>query len=635
MSTQDNDQHSNPHNGKISLSHGVAAWWFGSRGLNTWMLLLVPLIVAAVFWPAIHNGFVWDDWGYLFNVEYSTTEHWVQALTQPLLSFPNYYRPLPVASFIAEIHLRGGHDPGGMHFTNVVLHAFNAALVTALAFRLGRHRGASVNYALAAAIVAGTMYGCHPALVEVTAWISGRFDLLLTLFLLLALLANTLESHPIARPILVGTAFFAAALTKEMAVIFPFVLVAWNMAWTPQPILPLRALLSNTKKRGELAVYLSIILAGLLYLILRHWSLGNIYTQSAVSFAGAHASFLQKILFSAEALARYLFLAINPYSGISVVHPHPYPVPFDDLIAWASLTLIMVLLITLIFLIRRHPSTGWLWTMLPIALLPVIHILGIPIGDNIIHDRYLTYPLTLYALAITPLLIWLFRADSFPIAKQHIVKRAFMALIVILLIANIVNVRITIPLWRDDLSLWTWGSTHSPDSMFALSNLGSVYFENKQYPKALELGLKTAKLRPEFYAGYRLAGKALLELGEKQDGLAFLQLAVARLGATPSAETYIDLADAYMQLGQYKKAEEILLPLSTKEPMNRNLNLLLGIYYSRLGDHVLADQAFEKSQLFYTTEVQTARKKMYDEVLASNKYPKLTAKQQPPQRTPP
>jgi hypothetical protein len=581
--------------------------------------LLVPLIVAAVFWPAIHNGFVWDDWGYLFNVEYSTTEHWLQALTQPLLSFPNYYRPLPVASFIAEIHLRGGHDPGGMHFTNVILHAINAALVAVLAFRLARHHGAPADKARMAAIVAGLAYGCHPALVEVTAWISGRFDLLLTLFLLLALLANTFESHRIARPLLVGLAFFAAALTKEMAVIFPFVLVAWNMAWSPQPLLPLNNLLTKMKQRGDLSVYLSIILVGLFYLGLRHWSLGKIYTLSAESFAGTHASFLQKMLFSAEAFTRYLFLVINPYSGIGVVHPHPNPVPYDDLIAWASIALTTILLICLILLVRRCPSMGWLWTMLPISLLPVIHILGIPIGDNIIHDRYLTYPLTFFALGITPLLV---RLVSDPVVKQQRLKWAIMALITCLLTANIVNVRITIPLWKNDFSLWSWGVARSPESMFARSNLGSVYFENKQYSMALEQGLKAAELRPEFYAGFRLAGRSLLELGEKQDGLAFLQAAVDRLGTTPSADTFIDLADAYMRTGQYKKAETILLSVSTKEPLNRNLNRTFGILYTRLGDQKRADQAFEKSQLFYPSEIQAELRKKYAEDLAGDKYPK-------------
>jgi tetratricopeptide (TPR) repeat protein len=262
---------------------------------------------------------------------------------------------------------------------------------------------------------------------------------------------------------------------------------------------------------------------------------------------------------------------------------------------------------------------GWLWTMLPISLLPVIHILGIPIGDNIIHDRYLTYPLTFFALGITPLLV---RLVSDPVVKQQRLKWAIMALITCLLTANIVNVRITIPLWKNDFSLWSWGVARSPESMFARSNLGSVYFENKQYSMALEQGLKAAELRPEFYAGFRLAGRSLLELGEKQDGLAFLQAAVDRLGTTPSADTFIDLADAYMRTGQYKKAETILLSVSTKEPLNRNLNRTFGILYTRLGDQKRADQAFEKSQLFYPSEIQAELRKKYAEDLAGDKYPK-------------
>jgi hypothetical protein len=97
---------------------------------------------------------------------------------QPLDFSPNYFRPLALSSLLVQIWVWQA-NPAPFHAANVLIHLVNAALVCALGLRLlgGRWQG----------LLAGALYGAHPALVESVAFVSSRYDLLATLFLLLAL----------------------------------------------------------------------------------------------------------------------------------------------------------------------------------------------------------------------------------------------------------------------------------------------------------------------------------------------------------------------------------------------------------------------------------------------------------------
>lgn len=583
-----------------------------------------------VFLPATANGFVWDDWISLFRVEYSLPRFWVSELTSPLPFSRNYYRPVPVASFIAEIYLHGGPDPYAMHLTNVLLHGLNTTLVAILAFQLGRHYQAPITHVRIASIAAGLVYGCHPALVEAAAWVSGRFDLLLTTFLLLALLANTLTTDRILRPVLVGLAFFTAALCKETAVAFPFVLIAWNLAWDPRSLWPLRTLFADMHRRGELVVYLAVILAGVLYLLLRNGSLGHLLKMQYLSGEAFSALTLQKILFSAETLGRYLYTILNPYSSISVTHPHDYPALLDDMEAWASLAASIAVIAALVLLIRRNPRIGWLWAAMLVSLGPLLHIFPIAIGDNITHDRFLTYPLTFFSLALTPLLITLLRVDTHQDPQLRTLKRGTIALATSLIAFSIVNVRVTIPLWRNDATLWSWAVVRTPDSFLAQVNMSNAYIVARDFTKAIEHATKTIEIAPTHYAGYSMVGKALLIDNKPREALGFLRKASEMTQASPDGNysgILTNLAHAYLQLGQYEDAEPVLIQAGALAPLNRTINQLLYILYARTGRQTEGELAFERSTLGYTQEKKSADLESLNHLLAGKIYPKTAVRQ--------
>ncbi|MDP9150713.1 MAG: hypothetical protein M3O36_12345 [Myxococcota bacterium] len=129
-----------------------------------------------------------------------------------------YFRPLVTASYALDAQWSGA-NPVGYHLTNVILHG----LASTLFFRLFRRfeLGLGVSFAVA------LLFAVHPALVPAVAWIPGRNDSLLTVFVLGAWLLFLRERSRPSWATLGGhwLCFALALLTKETAAVLPLVCV--------------------------------------------------------------------------------------------------------------------------------------------------------------------------------------------------------------------------------------------------------------------------------------------------------------------------------------------------------------------------------------------------------------------------
>jgi hypothetical protein len=239
--------------------------------------VVVPLLAILVYLPSLKFGFVWDDEQVLYGrADYHSPSRWLEAVRQPLDFSPNYFRPLALSTLLVQIWL-WGTNPLPFHLLNVLLHGLNTLLVMVLTARWlrwmgdnphdgGRYRGLS--------LLAGLLYGLHPALTESVAFIASRYDLTVTTFLLLALLFE-------GRALLMGGCFLLAALCKEMAVVLPLLLPAWHLMRSAQRF-PNLSLRERTKQiwHSEWRTYLVLFGAGMLYLGLRIAALGYLHQPS-------------------------------------------------------------------------------------------------------------------------------------------------------------------------------------------------------------------------------------------------------------------------------------------------------------------------------------------------------------------
>ncbi len=131
-----------------------------------------------------------------------------------------YYRPMMTLSLMADT-VTGNGAPAAYHLTNILLHSACSVLVLYLFLALG--------YPLFTGALAASVFSVHPVISQAVYWIPGRNDSLVTLFILLAfiLLAKYIRSGGLLVLGLHTLVFIMAVLTKETALLLPFVALVY------------------------------------------------------------------------------------------------------------------------------------------------------------------------------------------------------------------------------------------------------------------------------------------------------------------------------------------------------------------------------------------------------------------------
>jgi len=133
--------------------------------------LAAALLATVLYLPSVVNPMIWDD-----NLHVP-----IAIKMKPMEAFGPaggaYRRPLVLLSYAAQSRLAAA-SARDLHAANALIHGANAALVVAVLVGLG----GAVPLAFAAAV----LFAFHPLASGSVAYISGRTDLLATLFTLLA-----------------------------------------------------------------------------------------------------------------------------------------------------------------------------------------------------------------------------------------------------------------------------------------------------------------------------------------------------------------------------------------------------------------------------------------------------------------
>jgi hypothetical protein len=239
----------------------------------------VVLTGLAAFWRTLSDSFLSDDF-YLVTLASST-----RGYSAPL--FKNgggteFFRPVGGLALAATAWL-GGTDVFFWHLASLLLHLANSVLVFLLISRLFSNR--------TAALVASLLFAIHGTRPEAVTWISGRFDLISTLFVLAGLLLFIAYFRASSTACQVGSllAMALAILSKESAYVFP-VLLMLILAVIPATS---RADAKRTLPFWALAVVLFAI---------RWWALGGIGGYINAS-TGRPEAFSLNILSFVKALA--------------------------------------------------------------------------------------------------------------------------------------------------------------------------------------------------------------------------------------------------------------------------------------------------------------------------------------------
>lgn len=508
--------------------------------------LALFLITAAVYWPAIGNGFVnYDDDLYVTanpRVQQGLSGETVRwAFTTTELS---NWHPLTWLAHTANT-TAFGLDPRGHHATSVVLHALNAALLFGL---LWKATGATAPSLLAAAL-----FALHPLNVQSVAWVSELKNVLSTLFWLLTLWAyGAWTRRP--RAVLYVAALVALALslmTKPMAVTIPFVLLLVDYWPLDRFARGQRRLWLEKLPFLALAVALSVIA----FVVQR--DAGSMIATETIPWPA-------RVSNAVWSYVAYLGQAVWP-AGLAVFYPHPEgSLPLGRVIG-AGVALAAVTAALLTWRDRLRPQlVGWLWYLG--TLVPVIGL--VQVGTQAMADRYAYVPLVGVFVGVAWAGAWLVGRGHFP--REVAVGLAAAALLAL----GVVTVRQT-AVWRDSVSLFGHAIAVRPDSWVAHYNLGNAYADLGRQEDAVVRFRETARLRPEFARAHNNLGNALDALGRTTEALPSYERAVQL--KPDLAEAYNNLGIAYAALGRHDAGQAALRTAIRLRPdfLEAHLNLAI------------------------------------------------------------
>ncbi len=386
-----------------------------SRSLFLRSLFLALALAAAViivYWPVLGHPFVeFDDPDYVTeNAQVQQGLTWsgiVWALKS--VDAANWH-PITWLSHMLDVtfyHL----NPRGHHWTSILLHAANSALL----FWLLR----ACTGSLWRSAVAAALFGLHPLRVESVAWVAERKDVLSGFFALLTLWAyakyyklKEQQSDQQSRWYGLAVLFFALGLmSKSMLVTLPFVLLLLDI-WPLKRFSDLRIAVSNTPPNSsafnKMKAGIGTLARGAKPLVIEKIpffalsAASCVITLYAQGRGGAVAqlqdlSLLDRAANAAVSVARYLGKIIWP-ANLAVFYPHPRHWPAWQ-VAGAALGILLITWSVARGLRRApHLAVGWLWFLG--MLIPVIGL--VQVGSQSMADRYTYLP----SIGLTIAAVW-------------------------------------------------------------------------------------------------------------------------------------------------------------------------------------------------------------------------------------
>jgi len=489
----------------------------------------LSLAVFLAFSPALGNGFInYDDPSYVTDNRHVMEGLSADGVRWAFTTFHFYnWHPLTWISHMMDVEI-SGLDPGGHHLTSLLLHIANSVLLFIL---LSGATGAPGRSACVAAL-----FALHPLHVEPVAWVSGRKDVLSTVFLLLALLAwgGYVRSGKAAAYGLCALLYAAGLMAKAMLVTFPLVLLLID--WWPLGRLH-RSSPDDREVEGTLrkGTAVRLVLEKIPLVVLAAGS--GIVTYLAQSRGGAVSGGGSRLADAGNALSSYVAYILKMLwpVGLSVYYP------FEAVPAWNVAVASVVLVAVSIAVVRtagRFPwlAVGWFWYL--ITLLPVVGF--VRIGGHAMADRYTYVPLIgLFLAAVWGGADWLGRLR---VPKAALAGTAA----VVLTICSILTFR-QAQRWHDSVTLFRHALEVTENNAVAHKNLGAALAAQGRNAEALRHVTESLRIQPE-------------------------------------PKEYVSQAWLYLQSGEYGKALQACRNSIAMAPGEEKAHFLAGVSHVHLGD---------------------------------------------------
>jgi len=481
-------------------------WFDLSNG--KWPYIFIILAAIVTFIPTIKYGYSpLDDFMLIVKrLDWLKHSSFYEIFTQGVFKTQgsDYYRPLLVLSFKLDAIIGNGSS-AVFHLTNILYHLF----ATLLLFNLLKQFITKQS-----AFIFSLLYSVHPLAVHAVAWIPGRNDTLLAIFVFGSALSliNFLNKKHIYWLIIHFLTFISVLLTKESAVLFPFVLIFMMF------------LLKNKKFDKELFICGCIWIA----LTFLWFLLKNNAVKTQVDFG--LFNFQKIILDSIKATLIYFGKIFFPFNLAVLPNTKDTSIVSGILICAA-----------LIYLIIKFGIKDWyifvfgmLWFFLFLAL-PMALATFDGIGIHYEHRMYV--PLFGFILSFSQIKV--------KFRYQNLIAALFVLIFSIQTIAR--N-----KVYQNSFSFAIHATKESPSSSMAFNMLGSEYNNQGKYKEAIDAYSKAIELDTNKYIAlfnrgfaYKNWGMPELALADYNKGLKHDSL---------NAKAFLDRGNIYFDLGNFELA---------------------------------------------------------------------------------
>lgn len=427
----------------------------------TYIFYIVSLaIFLYLYYQVISFNYVWDDTIVILrNPLLMSPELTWSLLAQPVLPGTSYFRPLVFLSWYMERQWFG-LNPAISHVINVVfLYGSTLLLFHLLRQLLSRQPNAEVLAALGALV-----FLCHPRNVEAAAWISGRFDVFATFFLLAGLYAFVRIQKKCFRNLTVVLCHLAALASKEIGILMPIVLFCVWMLDKHQSKQPWKPVIYEFFQRNIILLCL-LVVNSIVYLYLRS------QYASGMTHVGVTWNFIYQSYFVVQlpiiALKEYIVRTILPFYNMGVILPiEPFITTSNQIIS--ALVVIAVLGGVVYGLVKRYTIVFAVISYLVMISL-VLYLIPLT-TTGITQDRFLMSALPFYSLLVA-------YTVQQGIIHANRIKAWLIGLCTYIFILSLITAQM-VPVWSNSLMFWLTMSNYQekytnefhPMLLFAYAN---------------------------------------------------------------------------------------------------------------------------------------------------------------------
>jgi tetratricopeptide (TPR) repeat protein len=542
---------------------------------------LIALTVA-VHWPALHNGFIWDDDDHFTANPAVAAPDGLRKIWSSL-EFSRYY-PLTLTTFWAQRRL-WGLNPMPYHAVNIAFHATNAVLIFLLLRRLN----------VRAAWAAAAIWAAHPVTVESVAWVTELKNTQSGVFFFLSLLcfleferrrsvAGGCSSRRLG-----GKNNHAPVDGRYYTTLYAFALITFAAAVLSKPsavVLPLVILLCAWWRRRKLT-RADLVRALPFFALAAGMSLLTIVEQGGHIERGVQDGTLgltERFIVAGKATWFYAWKTVWP-ADLIFVYPR-WKLDADSVVSLFPLAGVAAVGIALWRFRQREWARASLFGFgyFLIALLPVLGFFDIYFFRYSFVADHFQYLACLGIIALA--------AAGGNALIQHHATRIIAALTVMAGLGAMSWHHSHI--FRDDETLWRDTLAKNPSAFIAHNNLGVIYNGKRDYARAEKHFREALRLKPDFLEARSNLGLALTELGGHEEALEELQTAL-RIKPDFSKAHYC-LGRLYYIMKKFAAAEHHLRLATLSEPTMAEAHYDLGVLLQEQGED-------ERAIASYTTAI--------------------------------